>query len=495
MIIQTSNISKTFNGIKALSEIDFNIKKGEVHGLVGENGAGKSTLIKILTGVYKEDCGEIFVDGKLVSIKTPIDARNLGINVIHQDRNLVPYFNGVENIYLGEEYEKNALGKVNFKKMKANAEKVMQTYGISFPLKKLARELSPPQKTLLDITRALMKDCKLLILDEPTASLTDKETQVLYEIIKNLQKKGVAVLYITHRLEEILLLSDRITILKNGELSATLLREKTSKEELIAYMTDSHASGDNQSKVCDFGNVLLEAKDIATANKVVKNASFQVREGEILGIFGLGGSGRTEMLEAVYGMEKIQSGDVIIKSEKQKRINPTQSIEHGIALINEDRRGKSIIESFSVKENITLSTIDKYKKPFFFDRKQELQDTKEKISAMKIKCTGAEQPIFELSGGNQQKVVFAKAMMSNPEVYLCDEPTQAVDIGTRNEIHKLLKDQAKSGVGVIYVTSDLPEMLEIADNILIMANGRTWEQLENKNLTAEEVLKYCYMER
>lgn len=495
MILETKGLSKQFGSMYALKDIDFNVRKGEIHGLVGENGAGKSTLIKILTGVYHLDKGEIFIDGKKVSISDPMQSRELGINVIHQDRNLIPAFNGVENIYLGLKSERKNLCFVDFKCMKANILKVMEKYGIDVPLDKLAKDLSSPQKTLLEITRAMMTDCRLLILDEPTASLTDKETKILFDIIKSLNSKGTAVLYITHRMDEIFQLTDRITVLKNGQLVKTVKKTEIDKDGLISLMTDKWSTSKDKIQENDFGEVYYEVKNIKTFDKVVKNASFKVRKGEILGIFGLGGSGRTELLESIYGYKKVSSGDIYLKGKKMDNPTTTKSINNGIVLINEDRRGKSLIETRSVKDNIVLSTLKNYVKKGLYSKKLERKDSLAKVKELDIKTSGIDQPVRELSGGNQQKVVFAKALMSKPLIFLCDEPTQAVDVKTRSEIHKLLRECANKGSAIVYVTSDLKEMLEVADNILIMAQGRTWELIPNHNVTAKQVLKYCYLER
>lgn len=495
MILETKGLCKQFSGVYALKDINFSIKKGEIHGLVGENGAGKSTLIKILTGVYDLDGGEVFVDGEKRVIKNPVQSRECGISVIHQDRNLVPSFNGVENIYLGMKNERKGLCTVNFAKMKENILEVMQKYGIDVPLDKSAKELSPPQKTLIEIVRAVMTDCKLLILDEPTASLTDKETDVLFDVIKRLNENGTAILYITHRMEEIFQLTERITVFKNGEFVATVNKDEIDKDGLISLMTEKWTSGSEAKRDVSYGDVIFEASDVSTADGVVKSASFSLREGEILGVFGLGGAGRTELLEGIYGYKKLSGGKVIFQGEQIKKPTTSQSIKKGIVLIHEDRRGMSMIESRSIKDNIVLSTIDNYSKKIMYDAKGELADSREKVIQLEIKSNNVKQPTRELSGGNQQKVVFAKSLMTNPKVFLCDEPTQAVDVRTRGEIHKLLKDCAKNGSGVLYVTSDLKEMLEVADSILIMAGGKTWEQVENKGVTAEQILKYCYAQR
>ncbi len=492
MLLRTEHISKRFNGIYALEDINFEVSPGEIHGLVGENGAGKSTLIKILTGVYQLEEGKIIWEDKEVSIKNPIESREIGINVIHQDRTLVPSFNGIENAYLGREYEKKN-GRIDWKRMKSKVSEVAKDLKIDIDLSLTADELSPPQKTCLEIIRAMMSDCKLMILDEPTASLTDKESDILFGIIETLKKKGTSILYITHRMDEIFKLTDRITIFKNGKLVETLHTSQTTKDELIGKMTDQWVSETIIHK-STFGQPMLEIVNLSSKDGVVKSASLKVHAGEILGIFGLGGSGRTELLECIYGYRPMNDGAVFIDNKVYQNPNPSKSIENGMVLICEDRRGKAIIGNLSIKDNVLLSSMESFSIAGVLNERKEKAAVKEKIEALSIKITGMDQSVIELSGGNQQKVVFAKAMMTNPKVFLCDEPTQAVDVKTRNEIHKLLRKKADEGNAVLFVSSDLKEILEVSDNIKIVSRGYTKNLLKNENLVANEVLALCYQD-
>ncbi len=490
MLLRTEKLSKSFNGVYALSNINFEVEAGEVHGLVGENGAGKSTLIKMLTGVYSIDEGTVFWEDQPVKIPNPSQSRTLGINVVHQDRTLIPTFDGVENAYLGREYPHKGM-QVDWKIMWETVEKTRDELGIELDLSKMAIELSPPQKTCLEIIRAMMNDCKLLILDEPTASLTDKESEILFDIIGKLKKKGTSVLYVSHRMDEIFRLTDRITVFKNGSMVSCVKTSEVDKDKLVSMMTDEWKGSDIVHNT-NFGKVLLEVQGIRTKDGVMKKGSLKVREKEILGVFGLGGSGRTELLEGIYGYRPITEGTVTIDGEQQNMLSPANSIKKGMVLISEDRRGKALVGNLSIKENVLLSCIDRYAKHGYLDEKKEKQDVSEKAEALKIRMTGLDQRIIELSGGNQQKAVFAKALMTNPKVFLCDEPTQAVDIMTRNEIHKLLREKADAGNAVVYVSSDLKEILEVADTIQLVVQGETRQLLVNENLTTTEVLSYCY---
>lgn len=492
MLLQTEKICKRFAGTYALRDVSLSLEAGEVHGLVGENGAGKSTLIKILTGVYHMDEGRILWNGAPAVIESPLQSRQLGINVIHQDRNLVPAFNGIENIYLGLPYPRKAGAAVDWKTMRIRVEAVLADLGIEINLDVPAARLSPPERTLLEIARAMMTDCKLLILDEPTASLTDKESEMLFNLIGRLKQRGAACLYVTHRMDEIFRITDRITVFKNGEKAGTVATADVTKEQLIGMMTDQWSSEEFAAER-QFGRAMLHVEHIASRCGVVKDASFTVREGEILGVFGLGGSGRTEMLECVYGCRPTATGVVTVDGVTQEKPAPASSIANGVVLICEDRRGMALVPGLSIKQNMALSTIDSYANILgVMDEKREQADAESRIESLRIKTTGPSQPVYQLSGGNQQKVVFGKALQSKPKVLLCDEPTQAVDVQTRAEIHKLLRRLAAEGNAIVFVSSDLKEVLEIADNVQIVSGGRTLQCMKNDGLTAEQVLACCY---
>ena len=491
MLLQIKGMSKRFAETYALKNVSLDIRPGEVHGLVGENGAGKSTLIKILTGVYQMDAGEILWDGKRASVSTPQESRSLGISVIHQDRHLVPSFTGVENIYLGLPYERRGLA-VHWSKMRRRVQHVLETYGIDVDITVPASSLTPPKRTMLEIARAMMVDCKLLILDEPSASLTDKEAEALFAIIERLKASGTAILYVTHRMDEIFRLTERITVLKNGELVDTIETSDTDKSHLISLMTDNWKS-DTAKSTRTYGEPMLQIEHIKSKDGMVKDASFTVRAGEILGVFGLGGSGRTELMECIFGHRAIKEGLIYLYGQLYIKPTPRKSLARGLVLICEDRRGMAVIPSLNVKQNMVLSTIDNYSMLLgITNEKRELQDTRSQIESLKIKTNGPSQPVLQLSGGNQQKVVFAKALLSSPKVLLCDEPTQAVDVKTRQEIHLLLRDLADKGNAVVFVSSDLKEVLEVADNIQVFCEGFTQKYLSNENLTAEDVLAHCY---
>ena len=490
MLLQTKHLSKQFNGIYALKDINFSLEAGEIHGLVGENGAGKSTLIKILTGVYSLDEGEMLWNGQPVLNNNPVKSREMGISVIHQDRTLVPTFDGIENAYLGLSYPTKG-GRIDWKEMRRRVSETAEDYGIDLELNKTAAEMSPPQRTCLEIVRAMMNECRLLILDEPTASLTDKESELLFEIIFRLKQKGTAILYVTHRMDEIFRLTDCITIFKNGEMVEKVATNQIDKDTLIGKMTDNWTA-ETVSGTEKIGNTLLKAEHIQSKDGIVKDACLEVHAGEILGVFGLGGSGRTELLECIYGYRSMLGGSITMNGMPVKQMTPEKAIKMGVALICEDRRGKAMIGNLSVRENVSLSSISDFSKNGIVSDDKEKKAVKNMVLQLQIKMADLEQRAIELSGGNQQKVVFAKTLMTHPKVFLCDEPTQAVDVKTRSEIHKLLREEANNGCGVVFVSSDLKEVMEIADKIQIISAGRTRELLENDGITSQQVLSCCY---
>lgn len=504
MLLEAKKLDKTFNGVYALKGLDFSIEEGEIHGLVGENGAGKSTFIKILGGVYTKSSGKLTWNGApFPADLNPVLSRKLGINIIFQDHVLIPAFSALENIWLGRPYPRKG-GLIQWKEMEQAAKKKGEELGIHLDLKKSIFQMTPAQKKCVEILRAMMSDCKLMILDEPTASLSDKERNLLFSIIKNLKAKGTAVLYVTHRLEEIMTLTDRVTVLRNGMLVTTCDTASTSQKELVRLMSgneEGSGSGANASRTTFSGpaaeNTLsatpaLTISHLSSADHIVKDASLTVHTGRITGMFGLCGSGRTEFLECIYGIRRISGGSIQIGKENIKKPTPVGSIQKGIAFICEDRRRMAMIPSFTVEENMNLSSIDHYSKKGLFSKTDAVAAAKNMINALKIRCTGTFQPACELSGGNQQKVVFAKALLTSPSIWLCDEPTQAVDVATRQQIHNLLRTQAAENKAVLYVSSDLTELLEVADEIAVMASGKIRKIFPNKNLKPADVLACCY---
>lgn len=493
-LLRVDGLNKIFGQHYALSNVSFEIGPGEVHALVGENGAGKSTFIKIVTGVYAPDGGTIAWKGNPVHIGNPGDARAIGINVVHQDRHLIPSFTGYENLYLGLSYPKGKLGVgVHWKEMKERARTLMETYGVKLNMNKTAQRMSPPEKTMLEILRAMMLECSLLILDEPTASLTDQESEQLFELIGKLTQAGTSILYVSHRMDEIFRLSDRITVFRNGRHVATVNRQDTDRDGLISLMNDNeYKKANREERNVPPGKPVLEVRGLSSEDGKVNGVSLHVREGEVVGIFGLAGAGRTELLETVYGLRRKSGGDIVIQGKTQSSASPRSSLDQGVVLIPEERKRDALVLGMSIRENITLPVLRKFSGGLKMRKKTELREAERWMADLKVKASGAEQAVGQLSGGNQQKVVFAKALISSPVLFLCDEPTQAVDIMTREEIHRLLKSQADAGGAVLFVSSDLQEVLDIADRLYVLHEGRIAAELPNRDVSPEQVLAYCF---
>lgn len=490
-LLEIKGLNHQFHQTMALENINLTLESGEVQALVGENGAGKSTLIKLLSGVYRRQSGELLWEGQPLELGSPQQSLAAGIQVIHQERQLIPAFTAAENMYLGLDYERRGIG-IDRRRMEAKCQALLAQWGIDLDVRRPASQLSPPEKTMVEVARVLLRPCKLLILDEPTASLTERETAVLFAVIEKLRRQGTAVLYVSHRLEEVFALSTRITVLRNGQLAATLATAETSKAQLIRLMTDTQAEPQFVYHPLT-GKTLLSVRGLADAAGVVQQADLDVHSGEILGLFGLGGSGRTELLECIYGCRKRRSGTVTLAG-KQHRPTPRRSLERGMVLISEDRQGKALIGGRSVEDNLLLATLSHFARGGVYQAGAARAACTEMLGRLAIKTQSLAQPVKELSGGNQQKVVFARALLSEPKVFLCDEPTQAIDVGARAEIHRLLRAQADAGKAVLFVSSDLLETLEICDRLVVIAQGRTRAVLENDGLTAEQVLACCYGE-
>lgn len=493
-LLKVAGLDKVFGQHYALTDVGFEIEAGEVHALVGENGAGKSTFIKIMTGVYGLDAGTIEWKGRRVDIPDPGASRKIGINVVHQDRHLVPSFTGYENLFVGLEYptNKSCIG-VSWKQMKRRAEQLRSDFGVEIDLTKTADRMSPPEKTMLEILRAMMLECQLLILDEPTASLTDQEAEKLFALIGRLTAQGTAILYVSHRMDEIFRLSDRITVFRNGRRVDTVLTAETGKDQLIRLMSNAEVKkGHKRSRNRSSGEKVLELSGLSTKDGKVKGTSLNVRKGEIVGIFGLAGAGRTELLETIYGLRESAGGSISVAGKMISSPSPRNSLDNGVVLIPEERKRDALVLGMSIRENMTLPVLKRFSGWLKLRSRKERATVGSWMQEMNVKAAGSEQAVGQLSGGNQQKVVFAKALLSDPVLFLCDEPTQAVDVMTREEIHRLLKAQADKGCGVLFVSSDLQEVLDIADRLYVLHDSRIVAELDNDGVTSEQVLGYCY---
>lgn len=488
-ILEMKNISKSFFGVQVLTDAQLQVKPGEVHVLLGENGAGKSTLIKILSAAYKKEKGQIFIDGKEVDFKTPKEAIDNGVSVIYQEFNLNPHVPIYENIFLGKEKMKN--GFIDKAASIKEAKKIMDLIGLDISPTKIVSELSVAQKQMVEIAKAISSDVRILVLDEPTAAITDKETEKLFEIVRDLKAKGVGIIYISHRMNELFQIGDRCTIMRDGEYVSTEILKETNCDMLTRLMVGRNVNFEKRvNNSINKNHIALEVKDLCYKNRV-KNVSFSLKKGEILGVAGLVGAGRTELAKCIIGAYKKQRGAIKVHGKVLKGSSISESINNKIVYLSEDRKDEGLVLMHSVKDNIALPNLLKFSK-FLLKDQEILKATKEYISRLKIKTSSPVAPVKTLSGGNQQKVVIAKWLCLDADVYIFDEPTRGIDVGARDEIYEVMYELIKNGASIIMISSDLVEVLKMCDRVAVMKEGEITAILENnEGLTQEEVLSYA----
>lgn len=491
-ILEINNISKAFPGVKALDNVSFKVKKGEVHALCGENGAGKSTLIKILAGVYKTDSGNIVFKGKPVNITTPMEGQKLGISVVHQELKLAENLSVAENIFLGRPMEKYTLGikRIDWVRQYREANALIDRLGIKLDVHELVKNLSIARKQIVEIAKSLSFKSDLIIMDEPSATLTDKELVVLFNIIQYLKKEGVTIIYISHRLEEIFKIADCVTVLRDGCYIGTVNVKDTSRQKLISMMVGRELENEYPKETYISSEEALKVVNLNRKN-VLHDINFFVRKGEILGIAGLVGSGRTELARAIFGADSRDTGDIYIGGRKVNIKRVQDAIKLNIALVPEDRKQQGLVLGMTVRENITLVGIDNIIKNGVIKRLAEKDICNEFISRLRIATPDTEKEVKYLSGGNQQKVVLSKWLMVNSDIIIFDEPTRGIDVGAKAEIYKLLNDLAANGKAIIMISSELPEILGMCDRILVMHNGRIAGELDRSEADQEKIMNYA----
>lgn len=487
-LLELSSIQKSFPGVKALDNVSFSIEKGEVIALLGENGAGKSTLIKILGGVHQQDKGCVTFQNKEVVIQNPTHAKKLGIGIIFQELNIVQSLSVLDNLFLGSE---TGLGMKKTAKEKEKAIEVLQVLGVTFQVNELCSQLSIAQQQMVEIAKALLLDTELLIMDEPTASLTAQDVKNLYGVVQDLTKKGIAVIYVSHKLEEIEFLADKIVFLRDGKHITTRNKKDVSRDKMIEIMVGRKLKDEFPTHATAVGNVMLQATKLSRGQKVRK-ASFELRSGEILGIAGLMGSGRTELVRLIAGADKPTSGEIQRNGKIAHISSPIDGINYGIGLVPEDRKNQGLVLQHTVFENFSLINLkENAKKGWVNDLrlKEHLASFKENMS---IKYTAPDVPINNLSGGNQQKIVIAKWLEKDCSIFIFDEPTRGIDVGAKFEIYELMVMLLERGKSIIMVSSELPELLGMSNRILVMNNGSLVGQLENvSDVTQEEIMHLC----
>lgn len=486
MQIEMRGIDKAFGGNAVLKDAGFLLDHGEIHALMGENGAGKSTLMKILTGVYTRDAGTVIVDGKEVCYKNPQEAEKAGIVFIHQELNVLFDLTVEENMFLGKEI-KGAFGICDKKAMRREVKKVLEKLGVSIDPAQRMSELSVGQQQMIEIAKALMVDAQVIIMDEPTAALTQSETEVLFQVVNSLREKGVSIVYISHRMEEIFELCDRITVLRDGSYIGTKKIAETDMNDVVKMMIGREIGERYPTRNNIVGDVIFEVKNLSCPG-VFKNVSFQVRAGEVLGVSGLMGAGRTEIMQAIFGNMPHVTGSIFLEGKEIHNKNPQIAMMNGIGFITEDRKVEGLMLEESIMKNISLANLGRISQMGVLNKKKEQDLVKKGIEELHIRCFGPQHECNNLSGGNQQKVVFAKWIYTNPKVLILDEPTRGVDIGAKKEIYNIINDLASRGVAVIMVSSELPEVLGMSDRIMVIREGEVRGTLSREEANQENVM-------
>lgn len=484
-ILEMKNISKSFAGVKALDNVQLQVKPGEVHALMGENGAGKSTLMKILMGIYTKDSGEVTFNGKPYQVANPKEAMDTGVAMIHQELNPILDMTVYENIFVGREIKKNGL--VDKAAEIKESERLLEECGLHVSAKELLRNLTVAQCQLIEIIKAISVNAKVIVMDEPTTSITDKEVELLFGHIRRLKAQGVAIIYISHRMEEIFTICDRISVFRDGQYIGCDEIKNLDEPKLIKMMVGREITDVFPKLEAEIGDVIFEIKNLVRDRKV-KDVSIKVRRGEILGIGGLVGAGRSELVEGAFGVHKIQSGEVYVKGKKINVHSPSDIIKEGVALITEDRKVTGLNLTGTVNDNIAMVAIKKLLSSGLYSKSKARKASAEYIEKLKIKTPSGDQIVGNLSGGNQQKVVIAKWLLNEPDVIILDEPTRGIDVGAKRDIYLLIGSLVQQGKAVIMISSEIPELMGVCDRIVVMAEGKLSGELSRDQFSQENIM-------
>jgi len=490
-LVLMEGIEKSFTGVHALSKCHFELRAGEVHALVGENGAGKSTLMKVLTGVYNKDAGHIFYKGQEIEVPNPAAALHLGISIIHQELNLMPHLTVAQNIFIGRE-PRNAKILLNDDKINLQTTELFKMMHLNLDPRVKVADLTVAKQQMVEIAKALSFNAEVLIMDEPTAALTESEIDELFIIIRQLREKGVGIVHISHRLEELKQISDRVTVMRDGQYIETVITKETSIDKIISLMVgrtifeSTPEIPENPS-----GEIVLEVKKLTRGN-VIKDVSFNLKKGEILGFAGLMGAGRTEVARAIFGADSYESGEIYVKGVRTEIKSPNNAVQHGIGYLSEDRKRYGLTLGMDVESNIVMAA---YKKFLGFlgvvNQKLTATTAEHYVKALSIKTSTLQQSTKNLSGGNQQKVIIAKWLTANTEILIFDEPTRGIDVGAKSEIYKLLNELARQGKAIIMISSELPEILRMSHRIMVMCEGRITGEINGATATQEQIMKFA----
>ena len=493
IILKMTGIEKRFKGVYALKNFNFSLKEGEILALIGENGAGKSTLMKILSGIYEKDSGTIEYFGKQLEVNSPKEAEEKGISIVHQELNLMNHLTVAQNIFIGHE-PLNSIGLIDDNLMIKKAKSIFKGMNVDINPSDKIGSLTVGKQQLVEIAKALIHNSKILILDEPTAALTEAETKELFRIIKDLQLTGVSIVYISHRLEELFIISDRITVIRDGEYIDTKLTKETNKDEIVNLMVGRviYETPKTESKVPQDAKEILRVENL-TVQGIVKDVSFSLKEGEILGFAGLMGAGRTEIARAIFGADKFDSGKIFVNGKQVYIKSPVDAIKNGIGYLSEDRKRYGLALGLSVSENMMMGNYNKFSHFLMVQKKDINKTAKEEVKSLNIKTPSINQLVKNLSGGNQQKVVIANWLIKECKILIFDEPTRGIDVGARSEIYSLMERLVSMGKSIIMISSDLVEVLRMSDRILIMSEGKKTGELDIKGATQDDIMKYATM--
>lgn len=485
-LLEMKNIHKRFPGVYALKNIHFTLKEGEVHALLGENGAGKSTLIKVLGGIYQADEGEIFIQGKKAETHNVFDAQKNGVAIIHQELVLVPYMTVAENIFLGREPVKRGL--VDKTKMNTESAQLLRDYRLNFSPETLIADLTIAQRQMVEIVKAISFNSKILVMDEPTSSISDKEVDFLFKIMKTLTEKGVGIIYISHKMSELWQICDRVTVLRDGEYVGTETIKDITKDKLISMMVGRTLEQYYTREFLNPTEEVLRVENLCDG-KMVRDVSFNVRKGEIVGMAGLVGAGRSETMHCIFGLKKKYTGKIFLRGKEVRFKTAVEAINEGMAFVPEDRKLEGLYHVKSVIYNTSIEVLSDFIKGIFFNKKREAEIAQTYMDMMKTKTPSLEQHVNLLSGGNQQKVMIGRWLATNPSVLILDEPTRGVDVGAKAEIYAIMNYLVKQGISIIMISSELPEIINMSDRIYVMANGKVTGCINHQDVSQEKIMK------
>jgi len=487
-VLEMRNVTKRFPGVLALNNVQFNLRPGEVHCLVGENGAGKSTLMKILAGAQPMDSGEIILSEGPVAIHSPHHAQQLGISMIYQEFNLSPYLSVAENIFLGREPRLGGTPFINWKKMYADAREILGRIRVDLDVRKPVNECSVAQQQMIEIGKAISFNSTIIVMDEPSATLTEHELRALFDLIRTLRRQGIGLIYISHRLEEIFEIGDRVTVMRDGEYVGTNAVCDVTRDDIIRMMVGRELKDEFPKETFDRGAERLRVEGL-TRHGAFSNVSFATHCGEIVALTGLVGAGRTEVARAIFGADRIDGGQIHLDGKPVAVRSPQDAIRQGIGLLTEDRKGQGLVLGMTLRENTTLANLRSLVKFLFVNRREERSVTERFVRELQIKTPSIEQVVQNLSGGNQQKVVLAKWLFTQSKFLIFDEPTRGIDVGAKVEIYKLMNELVRKGVSILMISSELPEVLGMCDRILVMHEGRLAGELSRKDATQERIMQ------